>query len=135
MVWDNKYETGIKEIDKQHIKWLSLITDLLDALLKNTIKQNIDYIFDEAFEYTQTHLKYEEELMVKNNYPDLKKHKELHNNMTVHLNNIKLKLEDAKYIESNQLISEEIIELSQMFQNWLINHIETEDKKYVPYIK
>jgi hemerythrin len=132
MFWDKKYETGIKIIDDQHMQWIFLTKKLLDAMLTGTIKEELDVIFWETFQYSQTHLKYEETLMEQYNFPGLKRHKELHANLLIHLESIKSKIESN--LESEESSSEDAINLCQVFQKWLIDHIENEDKKYIPFI-
>ncbi|TNF91807.1 MAG: hypothetical protein EP297_15060, partial [Gammaproteobacteria bacterium] len=135
MIWSDKYKTGINKIDQQHEKWLSLIEKLSDSLLIGKTDENLDSIFEEAFEYTQTHFAFEEKLMEQHGYPAIEKHRELHQQMIDRLKYIKDRIDEINQSESKHLLKKQITRLSKIFYDWLIIHIEHEDQKYVPFIK
>ena len=69
VVWDEAFETGHIEIDRQHRELLALVDDLEsaeaespDALLR---------VLEHVMEFTLTHFLLEEDLMVEVSYPQL----------------------------------------------------------------
>jgi Hemerythrin HHE cation binding domain len=66
-VWDSQFETGIAEIDRQHLKLVQLINRLGRILVVETeadsLTRALFSIFDELANYVEYHFKFEEELM------------------------------------------------------------------------
>lgn len=120
--WNKKYELGIEIIDYQHKKLVSLINDLHDTNEKKEFKEDLlGVILDELAQYTVYHFSTEEQMMQKVNYVNYDSHHKLHANFVK-------KLEDFKERFSNK--KENISESLFVFlKQWLIDHIEREDKE------
>jgi hemerythrin len=63
--WSKYFETGLTEVDQQHIKLVLLINNF-DSLVQNskTSPQDIETVFRELVDYTQYHFREEEAMMV-----------------------------------------------------------------------
>ncbi len=121
--WDNKYSVNVSMIDEEHKK-------LIDIINKATyVKKYVDSpraISEMLVEITADeleHFKTEETYMKNYKYYDYKSHKDEHNNFF----NI-----TSKYIK--KLMGGEIKSMDEILEDlmqWLFNHIQVTDKKYV----
>ena len=68
--WTNDYSVGIQSINSSIKYRIGLINKLHDAMRKGEGKKILSDIFEEIVAYTKTHLKNEEALFDKYNYPD-----------------------------------------------------------------
>jgi hemerythrin-like metal-binding protein len=76
--------------------------------------------------YTATHFSAEENLMQSYAYPDYAKHKFIHDSLVKEV--IELQ---ASYKAGKSLMS---LKVMKFLNNWLVNHIQGEDKKYGPFL-
>jgi len=77
VLWSEEYLIGIKEIDKQHKKFVELAKPIFEAqehLSKDEIKETL-YALSE---YMSFHFEDEEKYMKKIHFPELDEHKKLH---------------------------------------------------------
>jgi hemerythrin len=127
ITWNDSIATDIKSIDAQHQRWIGLINDLHDAMRQGKGKALIAQTLAKVVDYTQTHFTYEEELMAKAGYPELAQHKALHDEFVV-------KVHDW---QERQQASDVALTLEVMgtLKDWLLNHIQTADRRYAPWLK
>lgn len=126
--WTDEFSVGVQKLDKQHQKIIALINDLSDA---QNSPEKLDEVHDILFgmmEYSQYHLKYEETLLKKNDYPDFDSHQQYH----------------LDYIRAFSNFSTDIIagrtanvttELLDYLNDWWKHHILEEDMKYKTFFK
>ncbi len=124
--WIKEYSIGIPEIDEQHKKLLSFAENLYQNIILNknnyVISKSIDFLID----YTDTHFKSEEKMMLESGYQDYNQHIEIHNSL---LNDVK------KYVGQLDNDTPIIIDEFQKFlKNWIIEHILTTDRKFGAFI-
>ncbi len=118
---DNKYSVGIKEIDDQHKKLISYINELAAAVHHNGSDKVVAITFEKLYVYTQYHFHEEEIYFEQLNKEDALLHKLQHKHFIEELNRIK---------ESNN--KDDVCEdLLYFLTDWLINHIISEDLKFV----
>ena len=123
--WDDTFSVNNAELDAQHKKWLDIINDLHDSLIKDeagdyreTAEESVKAMKD----YVRFHFDEEEKYMRNINYPDLSSHKEIH----------------AKFYDQTKCLYNDVMEGKLVFNteimnaltNWLQDHILNEDKKY-----
>ena len=136
IAWTPKMSVYNETIDHQHEKLLCQIEDLRKELTNidiGPIRETIDF-FDK---YVKEHLNYEEEYMKKHNYPNFKKHKDIHDTFRKYFENFKQEFREAyssKYFSAGD-IKELLIEAERFLANWWINHILKKDHEYAEYIK
>ena len=124
LIWDNKFNTGIKKIDKQHKKLFNLVNNFKNPKLTN--KKNIDSTINELLIYVRVHFSTEEEYFKKYNYKFAKEHIKEHIGYT----NKTLKFKE-RFDNGEDIIGEFL-----NFMNvWWSNHVLVEDMKYVPTFK
>ena len=126
IIWVDRYNVGIDEIDIQHKKLVELINVLFDTISLKDRKEALNKAFTELVNYTIYHFKLEEELMKTHHFPEYDSHKKEHLAFVDKVNNYirTLKIEDTKAL----------LEIINFLKNWLLNHILINDKKYVKYV-
>lgn len=125
MEWTDKYITGIDEIDLQHNELFDMIDKFRISVSDPTKDSNQDIIEILKFlvNYTMFHFTTEEEYMERISYTGLAAHKLIHKDFISKLHKIMEKVKNNKPFES--------IELYNFLLDWLKDHIEIEDQKYV----
>lgn len=127
ILWDNSYSVGNKLIDSQHQKFISIINELYESFVDQTVSFNNEKIINELVDYSTYHFKTEEDLFEKHNYPDKEFHKIKHSEFTLKISEFKSEFLNGKINLTFQLMN--------YLRNWLINHIKSEDQEYAVYIK
>jgi len=125
--WQNKFNLGIDEADRQHKKMLSMMNGVHVMSVNHCSNKAIAKALDALITYTEVHFAWEEELFTSYDYPQ----SELHHNTHVKLVQ-DLRQHQANIATSNNTqIRNELVALNE----WLLNHIEHSDKDYVAHIK
>lgn len=125
VTWSDKYSMNIKEIDGQHQQLVKMINELHDAMLQAKSKEVTLDIIAKMAEYTQYHFSTEEKYMKQFGYPQYAAHKKEHEKFIEQVGNFKKDYENGKAGLSYELMN--------FLKDWLVNHIESSDKKYVPF--
>jgi hemerythrin-like metal-binding protein len=124
IVWKDYYSVGHPLLDLQHQQIIQIINDLHEA-----IEQGIDYrlvkpMLDQLFRYTVNHFKEEEQLMQACGYSELAPHKQLHDRLRTKVSDLR---DNYTLVTGRDLV--------QFLKEWWIGHIQSEDKKYSPYLE
>ena len=82
---------------------------------------------EELVEYTATHFKREEKLMLAQGYPAYKYHKELHDEMTSDV-----MMHVARFKDEGHTA---LVDLAPIISGWLANHICVEDHAFAEYYR
>jgi hemerythrin len=125
--WNTQYSVGIKQIDDQHQTWISLINALNDAMEKGEGQQAVARVYKQMMDYTRTHFSTEEKLMVECGYPAFAAHKMLHDSFV-------RDLESRKDLAGGGS-TKAALDAMRTLREWLIGHIQKEDKAYAPHLK
>ena len=122
IIWDETLSINIYEIDKQHEKLISLVSDLHSAFMQNKHSGHLNKdILQSMLDFTKEHFLYEERYMEKICYPDILFHKVFHSRFLKKITIYKEKIQKRKLFLNRDMM----IELME----WLQHHIKTEDKK------
>lgn len=123
--WSNEFEIGIDVIDTQHRRIIDYINTLVD-LGKGINSEEICLVFDSLVDYTFSHFAFEESLMEEAEYEFTAVHQETH----------------AAFSQRIRILQEEFnsgndvrIQLAQLLQTWLIEHIQSDDQSYAPVVR
>lgn len=125
--WNDSFSVGNALMDAHHQIFFRLINKFSRLVGKNdhdVLKECIPFLI----EYITMHLSAEEELMLRANYPDFNNHKEIHNAFT----------QQVLYIEeafNKDPASVDAYGVLKIMQDWLANHINSSDKRYMPYVQ
>lgn len=126
ITWTDDFSVKSAAMDAQHKKLVSMINDLHDAMSAGKGKEVLGPTLDGLVAYAQTHFVAEENLMAKGNYPDLAAHKKEHEAF------VKKALElQTEFKSSSAVLTFTVMEF---LKDWLLNHIQKNDKKYAPYV-
>lgn len=124
--WSEKYNLGITEVDNQHKGLVIIINELFTLMSEGKAKDNLESIFEHLTDYTKKHFFTEEAMMIKFAYPDYNNHKQEHTKFIEKLTSLKNDFSKGKVTVS--------LEILNFLKEWLLNHIQITDKKYVPHI-
>lgn len=124
MQWNEVLATGIPVIDNQHKKLLELANQLGGAIERGDV-EIAEHVLRDLVDYTVYHFSFEEELMEKAGYHLLPLHRRVHQLFTARV--LELQQRDAA--------GDDVLrELHTMLVNWLIKHIQHDDRDYAPAI-
>ena len=127
-VWKPEMSVNEIKIDFQHRQLLNQVNIVLSELINRIEPAAVKRAVDFLSEYINSHLKYEEEYMLANSYPDLPIHRSAHQDFITHYEEFKNRFEGGA--NPNELA----MEIEQYIGNWWIHHIGEIDKKYAEYI-
>ncbi|MEW6989248.1 bacteriohemerythrin [Colwelliaceae bacterium 6441] len=113
---------GVELIDNQHKMLIHLINKLAEAVDNKSDGQVIESIFSQLLDYTQYHFNTEETYFFRLNNSDTQMHIKQHNHFINQLSEFKQKHQDLTKVSS---------ELLNFLSDWLTNHIQIEDKKFI----
>ncbi|SNB47071.1 bacteriohemerythrin [Geobacter sp. DSM 9736] len=124
--WSDSYRVNIKQIDDQHKKLIEMINTLHDAMKVGKGSQVLGEVLKSLIDYTGSHFATEEKLMKLHNYPDYEHHKKEHNLLVMQVLDIQKNLQNGSAPLTQNIMS--------FLKEWLVKHIQGEDKKYGPYL-
>ena len=125
--WKEEYAIGIDNIDKQHKQWLNILNQLHIAYKENRHLSVMDSILQQLYDYTRYHFETEEKLLEKLNYKAKQEHKQLHASFIKKLNKLSADHTNRKATLTYELLN--------FLRNWLLDHIQWEDKNYALVLK
>ncbi|MCF6281934.1 MAG: bacteriohemerythrin [Candidatus Polarisedimenticolaceae bacterium] len=125
ITWKAKYNTGIKDVDTEHMALINLINRLQLAVRYHQGECFEQEALEELVEYTATHFRREEKLMLAHDYPAYKYHKELHDEMTRDVMTHVARFKDEGHTA--------LVDLAPIIAKWLTNHICVEDQAFAEY--
>ncbi len=125
--WNEKFLTKIEKIDEQHKVLVDIINKLYDDIIIKKDASQINELLIDLKIYTINHFSTEEKLLKKYNYPAEKEHIEEHQKF---IRKISESLFDVD--STNISLGYKLLEF---LRSWLLNHILTEDMKYVSHLK
>ncbi len=124
--WEEKYSVGIAEFDNQHKKLIDMLNDLYEAVKAGEGKSKMSEIIEGLVDYTIVHLKSEEAVFDKYDYPDREEHKAEHQKFVDEV------AEFQKGFENGSVTL--TVEVMNFMRNWLFSHIFHTDKKYSAFL-
>ena len=125
--WDPKYIVGIEEIDDFQKKMFDMFNELIDMKNIDADAKAYGGLISDINDYGKLYFSREEKILKKRGYPDFDSHTKAHRQFI--RSSISLRREIAEDI--NNLTIEAILEL----RDWLVNHIETTDSLYIPFLR
>jgi hemerythrin len=116
-------------IDEQHQELFKAINGLLQTCEEGKGKEELKKSLDFLTNYTIKHFFEEEGLQKKYNYPDHENHHQYHESF-------KASVRDLSHRLIMSGATDELIkEVQKQIGNWLVTHIQVQDKKMAAYIK
>ena len=124
--WSNEFSTGVASYDAEHKKLAAMVNELHDAMTEGKASSKLGDILDRLVAYTVEHFNHEEKVLARHDYPDLARHKQQHEQLKTQVLDFRAKLATG----SSQIS----IALLKFLKDWLLEHIQKEDKKYGPFL-
>jgi len=121
--WNEKYSVKVGLIDGQHKNLFNTINRLIDLLGGIPSKEQIDGIIQSLVEYKKDHFATEEKYFDEFNYQGAEEHKKKHREFNQKLEEI------VQSNNENSLAT--AYKLADFLEDWLIDHLMTEDQKYI----
>ncbi len=128
IIWNKKWETGIKKIDEQHKKLVELINKTEALNESGRDGEKLKRLLNDAVEFARVHFSTEEEYFEETGYPDTEMHKEKHAELLIKV----LEFNDA--FEEGENSPKIIGKFLNFLKAWLDNHLIKVDHKYVPWL-
>jgi hemerythrin len=122
--WNDSYSVNNAEIDEQHKKWIKIYNDLHNKMVTGEVGPKDGLVALQAMlDYARYHFSFEEKFMRAMGYPDFIGHHRLHKDFDNLLYGYCRKAENGELVLNSEIID--------ILKQWLVNHIVTEDQKYV----
>ena len=123
--WTDKYSTGVKEIDRQHMGLVNALNELHAAMMKGQAAAVTGPLLQKVLDYTRDHFSWEENMMEGAGYPGLAPHRNHHLDLTKQVNEFVARFQSGERMN---------LELLDFLHDWLMNHIQKEDRAYGPWM-
>ncbi|MCE5336125.1 MAG: bacteriohemerythrin [Desulfobacteraceae bacterium] len=125
--WHDEYGTCIGDMDQEHKELLSRINDLYDAIFIKKDRDSIQTMINSLIGFARNHFNDEEVLMLKHGYPGYDRHKKKHEQLMNEIAAMQEKVAAGEInIHGGEFVS--------FIKDWVINHILTTDRNYVPFL-
>ena len=127
--WKDKYSLNHDVIDSQHKEWFKKVDDLMAACRQRKGNEKIGELLDFVVDYTVKHFSTEEDIQKSCGYPDIEKHKGIHNAFVKKVRDVKDEFDDRDGLPINKMV-----EVNSMLSKWLINHVTGIDQDIKEYL-
>ena len=121
MIWNPDWETGVDLIDHQHRQLLAQIEQLFQAVHENQAIGQVPELLGFLGEYVETHFANEELHMQVTDYPGYGTHKAIHDGMRSRV----ARLIEA-FRQDPSVVTDEVVDF---LSDWLVQHIDVEDRR------
>ncbi len=125
IVWSDVNRVGIPIIDEQHRGIISSINSLHYFMQTGRGHEIIRPTMIIIKQYTLVHFKTEENLLSEAGYPELERHLLLHRALVNKTNRIAVGKNPKNDADT----------ILRFLKQWWLNHINSEDRKYAPYLQ
>lgn len=125
--WTDVMSVGVASMDHQHKQLFQLINQLYEAMQAGKGDQLVQDILMKLSGYTRTHFAAEEEILRKIRYPGLNSQIALHKAFVDKVGQMIRDVKGGKKIAT--------VSLATFLKDWLVTHIQKEDRQYGLYIQ
>lgn len=125
ILWKQAYSVGNDRIDMQHQIFLGLVSEFSDARQERLPQEKLSRTLQEIIKYAEYHFLSEENIMSDCSYPELDKHRIIHNHL---LSQIKTKAGEMALEQTTPL------EIEDFLTEWFMLHTQHEDRKIAEYL-
>jgi hemerythrin len=127
--WNDSLATGNTEIDSQHQEIFRRVDELLGACKEGKGRQKVGETIGFLAEYVVKHFAAEERIQQKHAFPRYPEHKAMHERFIKDFGKLKEQFEQEGPTLSL------VMSTNKTVVEWLLNHIEREDKQIAAHIK
>jgi hemerythrin len=125
--WKQNYSVNVKEIDIQHKEILELMHFIYDSIMSKKSTDILNKALEVLAHHTKAHFLTEEMYFKEFKYEGAAEHIDAHNKLLRDIANF---IEKIKQEKERERILEIFFDLIDFLENWLVDHLETLDKKY-----
>lgn len=133
MIWKDKYNIGVPEIDAQHKELFARVGSFLNTLRSdkaweekvNKVNETVAFMKD----YVIIHFRDEEAYQEEVGYPERDRHKKLHDGMVAYVAEVSEQYEKYGFQEIHMQ------QFAGKLVTWLVNHVVAEDQKIADYAR
>jgi len=125
--WEEKFSVDVPELDDFQKTLFDKFNALIDMKKKKLDAKAVTNMISEINDYSKMFFSTEEKMLRRQKYPDLESHSKAHRQFIK--NSIALRREMAEDVSSQSI--DAVLEL----RDWLVEHIETSDVLYVPFLR
>jgi hemerythrin len=122
--WDDSYSLGLQQIDEQHKVLFDIMNHLWSAIVRRAESEEMQQILDELERYTVSHFSAEEAFMQDAGFAGLDGHRAQHVHFVERIRNARNDVRAGKQVS---------LELLQFLRDWLVRHIQAEDRAYATH--
>lgn len=129
IAWNDRLRLGVPAVDADHRKLVDLLGVFLAKCAEGAPAHDLAQVLADLLEESRQHFAREEEMLDRLNFPDLAVHRAEHQVLLSQAEHFQHRLDDG-------LLTPELLEQTATFlQQWLLDHIQTDDRTYVPFLK
>lgn len=125
--WTNAFSVQNKEIDDQHKNWIDIYNKAHGWMIGDIEKDNRSDIgrdaLNEMLEYCRYHFSFEEKFMAETGFSGIEPHKVIHEDFVKKIDHIYGQIDQGIMVLNSEVI--------KIIENWIVDHILNEDKKYM----
>lgn len=121
MDWEKSFEIGCEKVDLQHKELVNLVSQFEESLKAKVSGKQLADILRFLVSYTKYHFFSEETFMEEIKFPDIDKHRKIHDDLIESITGILLSLKAGETLDPDKLYL--------FLVNWVKDHILEEDKK------
>jgi len=124
--WVSRYETGIAEIDAQHIRLFEVVNELIESFRRGDLDGQVTGMVDYLVTFTREHFRNEEAWMERQGYPGLEVHRKEHQDFIIGISDLKQRIDGGEH---------PTIEVTILLADWLEYHINDQDQVFAEYTR
>lgn len=125
--WNEKYSVGVKEIDDQHKRFVEIMNSLYAAVYAGENREKMAEILLDLVNYKDNHFETEEKYFDLFQYENADEHKAEHQKLREKVTAFYQQFQEGK--------ADVTAELMDFLEDWLVDHLEKQDQKYVECFK
>ncbi len=126
IIWKSNYDIGVPEIDSQHRMFLRLVKKIREEREGGVVNEKMKRLLRELIKYAEYHFCSEENIMFESDYPELKEHSRIHEELIAELRNRVFALHfDISDYDS----------LENFLVDWFFNHVVDDDREFAMHVK
>ena len=126
MEWSASISVNVVKFDDQHKRLVAMINALYDEIQAGQGAEVLAMVQQSLMEYTATHFGEEEKMLMVKGYPDLTAHKAEHLKFVQKLLELR-----SEFASGDANVARELL---GFLRNWLLHHIQVENKKYSAFL-
>ena len=127
MTWTDDMSVGVAMFDAEHKEIVELINELDENMRAGSADLNLDKASEGLFAHTEQHLCHEEEYFERVQYPLAAEHKAYHDELRQQIVRIREEMDNG----NSTVLGAELL---RFLREWLVPHIEFDDKKYGAFL-